>query len=255
MLIEVGGGMVAREPAPKASNRSHVHNVPPSDPNHKLAGDIGQWYSGFAAFGIDPKNAGADAKQDSNEISGAADRPAGQLESTDSTHEKEKLADVVGIRVGGSREVEVNEKKDRMNDTLNATKVSVSRDAVAGDGVAVSYPTKVLDELESDTNGRCDNLFAFSVKVVGTALQDSWNATGLVETTEAFAIDLPRPADRCVLKKKYKLNSRKFKKIQIILVSFYFEHLLLFIWLGYLQPCFPFCWRWISYYGCFWLVL
>ena len=38
-----------------------------------------------------------------------------------------------------------------MNDTLNVTKVSVSVDVVAGDGVAVSYTTKVLDELESDT--------------------------------------------------------------------------------------------------------
>merc|ERR1712113_9790 len=61
-----------------------------------------------------------------------------------------KLAGGVAvIRVGGSSEVEVNEKKDRMNDSLNATKAAVAEGIVPGGGVALLYATKVLEDLDS----------------------------------------------------------------------------------------------------------
>jgi len=80
-----------------------------------------------------------------------------QVAATDSTYEKEKLEERLGklaggvavIRVGGSSEVEVNEKKDRMNDSLNATKAAVAEGIVPGGGVALLYATKVLEDVEA----------------------------------------------------------------------------------------------------------
>jgi len=80
-----------------------------------------------------------------------------QIATTESTYEKEKLEERLGklaggvavIRVGGSSEVEVNEKKDRMNDSLNATKAAISEGIVPGGGVALLYATKVLDDLDA----------------------------------------------------------------------------------------------------------
>ncbi|ETO35394.1 chaperonin CPN60-2, mitochondrial precursor, partial [Reticulomyxa filosa] len=81
-----------------------------------------------------------------------------QVEQTDSTYEKEKLQERLGklsggvavIRVGGSSEVEVNEKKDRMNDALNATKAAIEQGVIAGGGIALLYSTKILDDVEVD---------------------------------------------------------------------------------------------------------
>jgi chaperonin GroEL len=76
-----------------------------------------------------------------------------QLEATESTYEQEKLQERLGkiaggvavIRVGGASEVEVNEKKDRMNDALNATKAAIAEGVVPGGGIALLYATQILD--------------------------------------------------------------------------------------------------------------
>merc|ERR1712165_409889 len=60
-----------------------------------------------------------------------------------------EVGGVAVIRVGGSSEVEVNEKKDRMNDSLNATKAAVAEGIVPGGGVALLYATKVLEDVDS----------------------------------------------------------------------------------------------------------
>ncbi|ETO17090.1 chaperonin GroL, partial [Reticulomyxa filosa] len=81
-----------------------------------------------------------------------------QIEETDSTYEKEKLGERLGklssgvgvIRVGGSSEVEVNEKKHRINDALNATRAAVDQSVVIGRGIVLLYSTKVLDSIEFD---------------------------------------------------------------------------------------------------------
>ncbi|ETO04817.1 chaperonin GroEL [Reticulomyxa filosa] len=81
-----------------------------------------------------------------------------QIEETDSAYEKEKLGERLGklssgvavIRVGGSSEVEVNEKKDRINDALNATRAAVDQGVVIGGGIALLYSTKILDSVEFD---------------------------------------------------------------------------------------------------------
>jgi len=81
-----------------------------------------------------------------------------QIDAVETPYEKEKLQERLGklaggvavIRVGGSSEIEVNEKKDRMNDALNATKAAIAEGVVAGGGIALLYATKVLDSVEVD---------------------------------------------------------------------------------------------------------
>jgi len=81
-----------------------------------------------------------------------------QIEETTSDYDKEKLQErlaklaggVAVIRVGGSTEVEVKEKKDRVDDALNATKAAVEEGIVPGGGTALLYATKALNGLTGD---------------------------------------------------------------------------------------------------------
>ena len=88
-----------------------------------------------------------------------------QVEETTSDYDKEKLQErlaklaggVAVIRVGGATEVEVKEKKDRVDDALNATKAAVEEGIVPGGGTALLYATKALvgmtGENEDQTQG------------------------------------------------------------------------------------------------------
>jgi chaperonin GroEL len=75
-----------------------------------------------------------------------------QIEETTSDYDKEKLQErlaklaggVAVIRVGGATEVEVKERKDRVDDALNATRAAVEEGIVVGGGTALLYATKVL---------------------------------------------------------------------------------------------------------------
>ena len=81
-----------------------------------------------------------------------------QIESTTSDYDKEKLQErlaklaggVAVIRVGGSTEVEVKEKKDRVDDALNATRAAVEEGIVPGGGIALLKATKALEGLKGD---------------------------------------------------------------------------------------------------------
>jgi len=78
-----------------------------------------------------------------------------QIEETTSDYDKEKLQErlaklaggVAVIRVGGATEVEVKEKKDRVDDALNATRAAVEEGIVPGGGVALLYASRALDKL------------------------------------------------------------------------------------------------------------
>ena len=60
-----------------------------------------------------------------------------------------RLASGVGVlKIGGASEVEVGEKKDRVNDALNATRAAVEEGIVPGGGTALLKSIKVLDELK-----------------------------------------------------------------------------------------------------------
>jgi chaperonin GroEL len=99
---------------------------------------------------------GAGKKSD---IEGRVAQIKSQIEDTTSDYDKEKLQErlaklsggVAVVRVGGSTEVEVKEKKDRVDDAVNATKAAVEEGIVAGGGVALLRAKASVGKL-SDEN-------------------------------------------------------------------------------------------------------
>ncbi|WP_439109255.1 chaperonin GroEL [Lentibacter sp.] len=83
-----------------------------------------------------------------------------QIEETTSDYDREKLQERVAklaggvavIRVGGMTEVEVKERKDRVDDALNATRAAVQEGIVVGGGVALVQAAKSLDGLKGDNS-------------------------------------------------------------------------------------------------------
>jgi chaperonin GroEL len=94
------------------------------------------------------------------EIEGRCSQIRAQIEETTSDYDKEKLAErlaklaggVAVIRVGGSTEVEVKERKDRIDDAMHATRAAVEEGIVPGGGVALLHASRVLDKLEPANN-------------------------------------------------------------------------------------------------------
>jgi chaperonin GroEL len=83
-----------------------------------------------------------------------------QIEETTSDYDKEKLQErlaklaggVAIIRVGGSTEVEVKERKDRVDDGLHATRAAVEEGIVPGGGVALARASRILEKLQADND-------------------------------------------------------------------------------------------------------
>src|ERR1700719_679580 len=95
-----------------------------------------------------------------SDIEGRIAQIKAQIEDTTSDYDKEKLQErlaklaggVAIIRVGGSTEVEVKEKKDRVDDAMHATRAAVEEGVVPGGGVALLYSTRVLAKLHPANN-------------------------------------------------------------------------------------------------------
>ncbi|MBX4892273.1 chaperonin GroEL [Rhizobium bangladeshense] len=91
------------------------------------------------------------------EISGRIAQIKAQIEETTSDYDREKLQErlaklaggVAVIRVGGSTEVEVKEKKDRVDDALHATRAAVEEGILPGGGVALLRAVKALDAVKT----------------------------------------------------------------------------------------------------------
>jgi chaperonin GroEL len=89
-------------------------------------------------------------------IKARADAIRGQIERSDSEYDMEKLQErlaklsggVAVIKVGGSSEVEVKERKDRVDDALHATRAAVEEGIVPGGGTALLYASKALANLQ-----------------------------------------------------------------------------------------------------------
>ena len=100
---------------------------------------------------------GAGKKDD---ITARCDQIRRQIEDTTSDYDKEKLQErlakmaggVAVIKVGGATEVEVKEKKDRVDDSLHATRAAVEEGIVPGGGVALPYASRALKDLSVDNN-------------------------------------------------------------------------------------------------------
>ena len=92
------------------------------------------------------------------EIDGRCGQIRAQIEETTSDYDREKLQErlakiaggVAVIKVGGSTEVEVKERKDRVDDALHSTRAAVEEGIVPGGGVTLLYSLRALDKLEGD---------------------------------------------------------------------------------------------------------
>jgi chaperonin GroEL len=94
------------------------------------------------------------------EIDGRCTQLRAQIEETTSDYDKEKLQErlaklaggVAIIRVGGATEVEVKERKDRVDDAMHATRAAVEEGIVAGGGVTLLYASQGLDRLNPEND-------------------------------------------------------------------------------------------------------
>ena len=99
-----------------------------------------------------------DGAGDKEAIAGRAAQIRQEIAQTTSDYDREKLQERLGklsggvavIKVGGASEVEVKEKKDRIDDALHATRAAVREGIVAGGGAALLYATKALENLKTD---------------------------------------------------------------------------------------------------------
>ena len=100
---------------------------------------------------------GAGKKAD---ITGRVNQIRAQIEDTTSDYDREKLQErlaklaggVAVIRVGGSSEIEVKERKDRVDDALHATRAAVEEGIVPGGGVALARASLVLAKLKAEND-------------------------------------------------------------------------------------------------------
>jgi chaperonin GroEL len=99
-----------------------------------------------------------DGAGDTSAIAARVTQIRAQIEETTSDYDKEKLQErlaklaggVAVIKVGGATEIEVKERKDRVDDALNATRAAVQEGVVPGGGVALVHAGKVLEGLKGD---------------------------------------------------------------------------------------------------------
>jgi chaperonin GroEL len=97
-----------------------------------------------------------DGNGSADDIKARVEQIKAQIEVTTSDYDREKLQErlaklaggVAVIKVGGSTEVEVKERKDRVDDALHATRAAVEEGIVPGGGTALLYATKALDGLK-----------------------------------------------------------------------------------------------------------
>jgi chaperonin GroEL len=108
-----------------------------------------------------------------NDIVGRCNQIRAQVEETTSDYDREKLQErlaklaggVAVIRVGGSTEVEVKERKDRVDDSLHATRAAVEEGIVPGGGVALARASLILAKLKADNDDQ-----RFGVEIVRKAV-------------------------------------------------------------------------------------
>ncbi len=124
---------------------------------------------------------GAGKKAD---IEGRVNQIRAQIEETTSDYDREKLQErlaklaggVAVIRVGGATEVEVKEKKDRVEDAMHATRAAVEEGIVAGGGTALLYATKSLAKLEGSNDDQSVGINIIRKAIQGPVRQIAQNA-------------------------------------------------------------------------------
>ncbi|PIW30422.1 MAG: chaperonin GroEL [Rhodobacterales bacterium CG15_BIG_FIL_POST_REV_8_21_14_020_59_13] len=107
-----------------------------------------------------------------------------QVEDSSSEYDKEKLQErlaklaggVAVIKVGGATESEVKERKDRVDDALNATRAAVEEGIVAGGGVALLKATKALEGLKGDNPDQTQGIAIIARAIQSPIRQIATNA-------------------------------------------------------------------------------
>ena len=110
----------------------------------------------------------------SDQIKGRVEQIRAQIEETTSDYDREKLQErlaklaggVAVIRVGGGTEVEVKERKDRVDDALHATRAAVEEGIVPGGGVALARASLILAQLQAENEDQ-----KFGIEIVRKAVQ------------------------------------------------------------------------------------
>jgi len=108
------------------------------------------------------------------DIQGRCAQIRAQIEETTSDYDKEKLQErlaklaggVAVLNIGGATEVEVKERKDRVEDALNSTRAAVQEGVVPGGGVALLHAIKVLEKLKTQNDDQ-----KVGIEIVRRALQ------------------------------------------------------------------------------------
>ncbi len=108
------------------------------------------------------------------DIEGRCSQIRAQIEETSSDYDKEKLQErlaklaggVAVLRVGGATEVEVKERKDRVEDAMNATRAAVEEGVVPGGGSSLLYATRALKNLQPDNDDQ-----RVGIEIVRRAIQ------------------------------------------------------------------------------------
>jgi chaperonin GroEL len=107
-----------------------------------------------------------------------------QIDNTTSDYDREKLQErlaklaggVAVIKVGGASEVEVKERKDRVDDALHATRAAVEEGIVPGGGTALLYATKALDGLKGENDDQTRGIDIVRNAIVAPVRQIAENA-------------------------------------------------------------------------------
>ncbi|MEK9684023.1 MAG: chaperonin GroEL [Rhodospirillaceae bacterium] len=108
------------------------------------------------------------------DITGRCNQIRQQIDETSSDYDREKLQErlaklaggVAVIKVGGATEVEVKEKRDRVEDAMNATRAAVEEGIVPGGGTALLNATKALSKVKPENDDQ-----RVGVEIIGRALQ------------------------------------------------------------------------------------
>ena len=115
-----------------------------------------------------------DGSGDKADIQSRCEQIRKQIETASSDYDREKLQERLGklsggvavIKVGGASEVEVKEKKDRVDDALHATRAAVKEGIITGGGTALLYATKALDNVKPSNDDQ-----RVGVDIIRKALQ------------------------------------------------------------------------------------
>ena len=108
------------------------------------------------------------------EIKSRVEQIRAQIEETTSDYDREKLQErlaklaggVAVIKVGGATEIEVKERKDRVDDALNSTRAAVQEGIVAGGGVSLLHASRQLEKLKGDNEDQTTG-----IKILRRALE------------------------------------------------------------------------------------